>query len=178
MKKENPKVNLDRIQGSTDSIRREGNHPTIIIRAALTRRGGERAITGPDGKSVGPGERLDDTLLRNLAQAHAWRRALEDGSRGSVHELAAAAKCDQRYVRKLLRVAYLAPDIVEGILDGLQPESLELKHLTDPKLPFDWPGQRSALRFNPRGTKTALRASSIKRTLLPKTSASKNGPRK
>jgi hypothetical protein len=42
----------------------------------------------------------------------------------------------------LLRLALLAPDIVEAILDGREPKGLQLGELTKP-MPTDWEEQRS-----------------------------------
>jgi hypothetical protein len=41
---------------------------------------------------------------------------------GNFNELAAAEKISSSYVSRLLRLTLLAPDIVEAILDGQQPE--------------------------------------------------------
>ncbi len=43
---------------------------------------------------------------------------------------------------KLLRLNYLAPDIVTSILDGTQPGNLTRRTLLDANLPTDWPMQR------------------------------------
>jgi len=48
----------------------------------------------------------------------------------------------------MLRMAYLAPDITEAILDGRQPTGLNAKRLLHGfPLPLDWQGQRRALGF-------------------------------
>jgi site-specific DNA recombinase len=46
-----------------------------------------------------------------------------------------------RYVRRILRCAFLAPDLVEAILQGRQPPELTLARLCH-TLPFDWSEQR------------------------------------
>jgi hypothetical protein len=52
------------------------------------------------------------------------------------------------YFTRVLRIAYLAPDIVEAIIDGKQPPELTANRLVRVKdLPIDWPGQREALGF-------------------------------
>jgi site-specific DNA recombinase len=53
----------------------------------------------------------------------------------------------QRTVRRLLRFAYLAPDIVEAIVEGRQPRTLTVKLLLK-GIPLDWSDQRVA--FCPR----------------------------
>lgn len=142
---ENSSVDITRIQHDSDAVERYGDKKTLIIAAKLGHRGAETTITATDGKSILSTHIPDQTLLRNLAQAHEWRTALNERHFSSIREIAASAKCDQRYVRKLLRLAYLAPDIVDAILDGRQPVSLKLNQLTDSKLPLGWPSQRSVL---------------------------------
>lgn len=143
----NRRVCLDQLQAATDSIQRRNGHAEIRINIRLKKRGGERIIVDPDGRSVLTDNCPDPKLVRSLAQAYAWRDALETGAHGSIYAVARSAGCDPRYVRKLLRLAYLAPDIMEAILDGRQPASLELQHLTDRRLPRDWASQRSRLGF-------------------------------
>ena len=48
---------------------------------------------------------------------------------------------------RILRLAYLAPDIIEAILAGRQPGELTLARLLKIDLPLDWHAQREALRF-------------------------------
>lgn len=52
----------------------------------------------------------------------------------------------KRYVAHIMRLAFLAPDIVEAILDGRQPADLELERLLR-GIPVGWPEQRRALGF-------------------------------
>jgi len=50
------------------------------------------------------------------------------------------------YLRRVLGCAFLAPDILEAMLDGHQPANLTLKKLTR-RLPLDWAEQRIQLGF-------------------------------
>ena len=54
------------------------------------------------------------------------------------------------YVGVILRLAYLAPDVMEAILNGRQPIELTLARIHKIDMPLDWPGQRSALGFETR----------------------------
>ena len=56
---------------------------------------------------------------------------LDDGRYGSVTELAAGEKLDRGYLGKILMLTLLAPDIVEAILDGRQPEGMTLPGLME-----------------------------------------------
>ena len=51
-----------------------------------------------------------------------------------------------RYVSRLIRLAFLAPDIVESIVDGRQPSNLTAQTLTRRiAIPLDWRLQKTAL---------------------------------
>ena len=56
---------------------------------------------------------------------------------GTNDELAAAEKINSSYVSRLLRLTLLAPDIVEAILDGRQPEGMTPPALMEP-FPVEW----------------------------------------
>ena len=52
------------------------------------------------------------------------------------------------YATRIVRLAFLAPDIVAAILAGNQPTSLTAnKLMADTRLPLDWRDQRVALGF-------------------------------
>jgi hypothetical protein len=54
--------------------------------------------------------------LNALARAHAWRKALIDGRYKSVEDLAKTAQWHPKVMRKALRLAFLAPGIVEAMI--------------------------------------------------------------
>ena len=51
-----------------------------------------------------------------------------------------------RYVARLLRLGFLAPDIVAAILANRQPAHLTVDRLRGP-IPFDWNEQRQLFGF-------------------------------
>jgi hypothetical protein len=52
------------------------------------------------------------------------------------------------YAARLMRLNFLAPDIVVAILNGRQPLALTAsKLMADTRLPLDWSEQRRALGF-------------------------------
>ena len=79
----------------------------------------------------------DPTLVKALARAFRWRKMLETGRYGTIGEIAAAEKINDSFVSRLLRLTLLAPDIVEAILDGRQPEGMTLPGLMEP-FPVEW----------------------------------------
>ena len=68
---------------------------------------------------------------------------LGEGVCGTI-ELATRERVNRGYMNRLLRLTLLAPDIVEAILDGRQPEEMRLEDLLD-GFPTEWNGQRNYL---------------------------------
>ena len=100
---------------------------TITVKVPLTirKRGGRKTILAPDGSEAwSPGPSVDPPLVKAVARAHRWRRMLEAGEHGTVRELAKAEKVKKTYITRALRLTLLAPDMIEAILDGRQPEGM------------------------------------------------------
>ena len=126
---------------------------TVMVPMTVRRRGGRKQIIGPDGAPVqarqdGPGVEAtsgDPTLVKALARAFRWRRMLEEGHYASMRDLAATEGADRSYVARLLRLTLLAPDLVEGVLDG-RP-AVDANSIR-PGMSIDdaWAEQRRALR--------------------------------
>jgi DNA invertase Pin-like site-specific DNA recombinase len=89
----------------------------------------------------------DVSLIHAIARAHLWLKALSDGTYQSVEELAGVAKWNPKVIRKVLRLAFLAPDITEAIVFGSQPKSLSLSELQGISAQ-SWDEQRRLLGFN------------------------------
>ncbi len=71
---------------------------------------------------------------------------LRDGKTRSVSQLAEQYRVDRGDVGKALKLAFLAPDIVQAILDGRQPVgAARLMRLSN--LPASWEDQRRLLGF-------------------------------
>jgi hypothetical protein len=121
----------------------DGRALTVRVPLTFRRRGGRKLVVAPDGGDAWPPPRpgVDDTLVKALARAHRWRRMLEGGAFASVAELAAAERINPSYLCRVLRLTLLAPDLVEMILDGRQPPSLQLDRLLKP-FPVTWEAQR------------------------------------
>jgi site-specific DNA recombinase len=118
---------------------------TIVAPLNLQRRGPELRLVL--GGAAAPATKPDPTLLRTLADAR--RRAavyFDPDSSLTVSDIASRDGADVGDVSRSLQLAFLAPDLVEAILDGAQPAPLtaeRLKRLGD--LPLLWEEQRSRL---------------------------------
>ena len=92
--------------------------------------------------------RPDGTLIKALARAWRWQRMLDDGIYTTVSDIGDAENISKSYVSRILRLALLAPDIVEVILDGRAHSDVVLEKLEE-ALPAEWKAQRSLLtRFS------------------------------
>jgi hypothetical protein len=69
---------------------------------------------------------------------------LDEGRYASISQVAAAERIERGYLGTLLCLTLLAPDIVEAVLDGQQPERMDLPRLLAP-FPVEWSAQRKAV---------------------------------
>ena len=66
-------------------------------------------------------------------------------------EIAQCNGVGKQYVSRVMRLAFLAPEMVERIVAGRQPPELTAQALRVRRLdiPVDWAAQKRALRFAP-----------------------------
>ncbi|SRR6266568_1434986 len=123
---------------------RDGRTVTVRVPLAIRKRGGRKLVITPDGRGWSrPRAMVDSTLVKALARAHRWKSLLETGDHASVTELARSEKINMSYLSRILRLTLLAPDIVEAVLDGRQPATLQLEGMLKP-FPVEWEAQRKA----------------------------------
>ena len=67
----------------------------------------------------------------------------------SAHDIARAEDVSAAYIYATLRLAWLAPDITDAIVNGRQPSRLTAKELfrLAGHLPLGWPQQRTLIGF-------------------------------
>src|SRR5262249_56331555 len=89
-------------------------------------------------------------LVKAVARGYAWRQQLLNGLAQSTAEIAQKEGVTRRYVARLLRLGFLAPDIIASILAYRQPPQLIVERLRGP-IPFDWNEQRRLFGFDVGG---------------------------
>jgi hypothetical protein len=86
----------------------------------------------------------DGTLVKALARGWRWPRMLDEGVYTTVSEIGDAENISKSYVSRILRLALLAPNIVDAILAGRTNQGVILDQLERP-LPASWEEQREHL---------------------------------
>jgi site-specific DNA recombinase len=96
--------------------------------------------------AIASSRKADPSMLQAIARGHRWFEDLVSGRVASTREIAKREKLQDRHVRRLLRLAFLSPKIVETIAEGRQPIELNAEALTKHfMLPVSWRKQEAAL---------------------------------
>ena len=95
----------------------------LSIDAGLRRRGcAIHLVVSPDEPNRA--ESQDQLqLLHTLARAYQWRAQFLSGEVSSLRMVAKSVGKSERYVGQVIRAAFLAPDLVETLLQGRSPRS-------------------------------------------------------
>lgn len=121
---------------------------TVVVPFTIRKRGGRKLILAPDGTPTSPPTRArpDSALLKALARGFRWKRMLQEGDYQTLEEMADAENINPSYVSRLLRMTLLAPEIVEAILVGRQPEGLTMARAMQP-FPIEFGDQKQHLKL-------------------------------
>ena len=112
----------------------------------VKRRGIEmRLVVGEPGDP-----KLDSALIKAVARANQWLVELLSGRSKTLHEMGRRDRVSKRYVSRIIRLAFLAPSIIEEIACGDQPPELTAQALSTlpGDLPLSWRAQRELLGFD------------------------------
>jgi hypothetical protein len=99
---------------------------TVRVPLKIQRRPGRKTVVMPvpaAGTSADTtiATRADPALVKAMARAFRYQRMLDERRYASISEMAEGEKIERGYLGCLMRLTLLAPDIVQGILDGRAP---------------------------------------------------------
>ncbi len=116
----------------------------ILIRGQFLRCGKQvRLVLGNDDAVQ---RNPDDRLIQEVVRAQRWFDDLSNGRATSIAALAKRERCSAPYISLKISLAFLAPDIVQSIIDGKQPQTLTPERLKKAcPLPISWEEQRAVL---------------------------------
>jgi len=112
----------------------------------VNRRGIEmRLVIGGSGDT-----KVDSALIKAVARANRWLSELLSGRSKTLNEMGRREQVGKRYVSRIIRLAFLAPSIIEEIARGDQPLELTVQALSTRRgdLPLSWRTQRELLGFD------------------------------
>ena len=125
-----------------------GDVARLSVEAKRKRCGGEVHLVISPSSGLMPAQPRS-RLIKAIARAHSWYGKVLRGQALDQRSLARETGLTERYVGKVFGCAFLAPDIVEAILEGRQPRDLTFEKLTR-DVPLRWVEQRQRLGFPPR----------------------------
>ena len=108
--------------GTTDTIR-------VVIPLTIRKRNGRPKILPPDDVDARNGRAQDPHVLRAIARAWSWRRQLETGAVSTIKDIAAAEKVSDRFVGRMIRLAYLSPSVLETLVITRKPPAISINDL-------------------------------------------------
>ena len=125
----------------------EPSGSTIELTAAVEfrRRGAETKLVLPGLPQQNHASKCDPALIKAIARGRAWFEELAAGRARSLQDLAKRDGITRRYIRRLVDLAFLSPQLVDVILQGRQPVVLTATRLTELDLPLDWVQQHRLL---------------------------------
>jgi hypothetical protein len=128
------------------TLSKDGRTITVRIPITLRHQGGRRQVVTPAGATpwIPTQPRIDSTLVKAIVRAHRWRDMLESGDYTTVRDLAKAEAINESYLGRVLRLTLLSPKIIEAILEGKQPATLQLDELLK-QIAIDWDRQLGSL---------------------------------
>ena len=137
---------IDRDRAS--SANADDSNETLIrlsIPASLKRTGKETKFVVNGVANSAP---ADTTLIRLLVRGQKIAKRLFEPNCPPLEAVAREEEITASYATRLVRLAFLAPDLVAAILAGKQPPGLTAnKLMADTRLPLEWQAQRAALGF-------------------------------
>ena len=101
----------------------------VFIPLTIRKRNGRPKILPPADMTPANDGGVDPHVLKAIARAWGWRRKLEAGQVSTNLDLARAEDVSDRYIGRMLKLAYLAPAVLEKLLLQRCPLAVSIKDL-------------------------------------------------
>lgn len=103
---------------------------TVFIPLVIRKRNGRPRIAPPDDYVANDDNGgVDPHIMRALALAWSWKRKLEAGAASCNQDIATAEGFTAAYVGRVVRLAYLAPNVLHKLLIERNAPAVRLKDL-------------------------------------------------
>lgn len=127
-----------------------GGRSVTFVPLSIKRRSYRKLLVPPPGASSPKIKTsFDLPMIRTLGKAFYWQRLIESGEVANALEIARQLKMEPGWVAEILRLTRLAPDIVQAIVEGRQPRTLNLQTIRgrQGEVPLNWEEQRVLFGF-------------------------------
>ena len=130
-----------------DEAKHNPEEPIIITRevriSTTSRNGSVLIVNNAESKEVN----INPFLVKIIAKSYYWNKLIDEGKAQSSRDIQRLeGHNNNNYVKEILRLKFLAPEIVEAILNGKQPRDLTADKLRKIKT-IDWQEQMKILNF-------------------------------
>ena len=102
----------------------------VIIPLAIRKRNGRPKILPPSDPVAASDVAVEAHVLRAISSAWSCRRKLEAGKVSTNLDLARAEDVSDRYIGRMIKLAYLAPAVLEKLMLQRCPLAVSIKDLT------------------------------------------------
>ncbi|MDP2751124.1 MAG: hypothetical protein Q8O31_00740 [Rhodocyclaceae bacterium] len=124
---------------------------TTFVPLQFSKRGGKKVVVGLAGvdqpvsihapmPAISPCQ--DVSLLKTLGRCYYWQHLLDSGAMADSKEIAVKEGLNKITVNETLRLAFLAPDIAQAVLEGTLVRTASRFLFLRGSLPLDWEEQR------------------------------------
>lgn len=103
----------------------------IFVPLTVRRQNGRPKILPPADYLPSEDRTQDPHILRAIGRAWGWRRRMERGQAATIQDIAAAETVTPAYVGRMLKLAYLAPAVLEKLLIARVPPTVSVKELAE-----------------------------------------------
>ena len=114
----------------------------MVVPFDLQVRGNGKCIILPDGVVA---DKSKTAFLMAVARGRKWQQDIDEGKVRDIKELTEILNLDQSYVSHLLRLAHLAPPLIERVINGTIPENLCISRVRN-TISNNWDGQLRGFR--------------------------------
>ncbi|UNK78087.1 hypothetical protein MNQ96_10860 [Sphingopyxis granuli] len=101
----------------------------VFIPLTIRKRNGRPKILPPTDIMPANDGGVDPHVLKAIARAWSWRRKLESGAVGTVFDIAKAEDVTPAYAGRMLKLAYLAPTVLDSLLIHRRAPAVSVKDL-------------------------------------------------
>jgi len=101
----------------------------VFIPLTIRKRNGRPKIV-PPADVVPDAGGVDPHVLKAIAKAWSWRRKLESGAVSTLSDIAEAEGVTPAFIRRTMKLAYLAPAVMQQILIARTSPAVSLKDMS------------------------------------------------